>query len=37
MAIARALQRSGGNRREAAVLLGLSERTLYRKIQDYGL
>lgn len=32
-----ALRRTQGNRREAAKLLGLSERTLYRKIDDFGL
>ena len=36
-AIETALRRTQGNRREAAKLLGLSERTLYRKIDDYGL
>ena len=36
-AILKALQRNGGNRKRAADELGLSERTLYRKIKDYGL
>ena len=36
-AIMKALQRNGGNRKKAADELGLSERTLYRKIKDYGL
>ncbi|MDZ4744957.1 MAG: sigma-54 dependent transcriptional regulator [bacterium] len=36
-AIVEALRGSQGNRREAAVLLGMSERTLYRKIDEYGL
>jgi two-component system response regulator HydG len=27
----------GGNRRKAAQSLGIGERTLYRKIQEYGL
>ncbi len=36
-AIVEALRNSQGNRREAATLLGLSERTLYRKIDEYGL
>lgn len=36
-AIQEALRASGGNRRKAAELLGISERTLYRKIQEYGL
>lgn len=35
--IAQALSRSGGNRRLAASLLKVSERTLYRKIKEYGL
>lgn len=37
MAITTALRRTGGNRRDAAKLLGMSERTLYRKIDDLGL
>ncbi len=32
-----ALARTGGNRREAARLLGVSEATLYRRIKDSGL
>jgi DNA-binding NtrC family response regulator len=36
-AIQEALNRSGGNRRRAAEELGISERTLYRKIKEYGL
>lgn len=32
-----ALERSGGNRKVAAAQLGISERTLYRKIKEYGL
>ena len=35
--IQRALLKNGGNRKATAVELGLSERTLYRKIKDYGL
>ena len=35
--IASALQKHNGNRRMASVALGISERTLYRKIQDYNL
>ena len=33
----RALEKSQGNRREAAKMLGMSERTLYRKIKEYGI
>jgi DNA-binding NtrC family response regulator len=36
-AIAEALRMSNGNRRRAAEELGISERTLYRKIKEYGL
>ncbi len=35
--IKRALEISGGNRKMAAEKVGLSERTLYRKIKEYGL
>lgn len=35
--IIRALELSGGNRKVAAEKVGLSERTLYRKIKEYGL
>lgn len=35
--IRRALERSHGNRRDAATTLGMSERTLYRKIKEYRL
>ncbi len=35
--IQRALLKNGGNRKATAIELGLSERTLYRKIKDYGL
>lgn len=35
--IQRALADSGGNRRVAAERLGISERTLYRKIKEYGM
>jgi DNA-binding NtrC family response regulator len=35
--IERALREANGNRRKAAALLGIGERTLYRKIQKYGL
>lgn len=36
-AIETALRRTQGNRRESAKILGISERTLYRKIDEYGL
>ena len=35
--ITRALQAADGNRVEAAKALGIGERTLYRKIKEYGL
>ena len=35
-AIARALEQVGHNRRKAAELLGIGERTLYRKLDKYG-
>ena len=35
--IQRALELTKGNRKEAAARLGRSERTLYRKIKEYGL
>ncbi|MBN2582311.1 MAG: sigma-54-dependent Fis family transcriptional regulator [Planctomycetes bacterium] len=35
--IANALRATDGNRQEAARRLGIGERTLYRKIKDYGL
>ena len=37
LAIEMALRRTQGSRREAARILGISERTLYRKIDEYGL
>ena len=35
--IAETLRVTGGNREEAAAKLGIGERTLYRKIKEYGL
>jgi two-component system, NtrC family, response regulator HydG len=35
--IARALELTGGRREETAKMLGIGERTLYRKIKEYGL
>ena len=36
-AVERALEQVDGNRRQAAELLGIGVRTLYRKLDDYGL
>ena len=36
-AIQQALERNNGNKRKAADELQISERTIHRKIQDYGL
>ena len=36
-AIIRSLRRHHGNRKQAAEELGISDRTLYRKIEEYGL
>lgn len=36
-AIAESLKRNGGNKRKAAKELDISERTIHRKIQEYGL
>ena len=33
----KALERNGGNRKKAALELGISDRTLYRRIKQYGL
>jgi two-component system, NtrC family, response regulator HydG len=35
--ITETLRTTGGNREEAATMLGIGERTLYRKIKEYGL
>ena len=35
--IAETLKLTGGNREQAADLLGIGERTLYRKIKEYHL
>lgn len=35
--ISRALEKTNWSKRKAAQILGISERTLYRKIKDYGL
>ena len=35
--ISRTLQEAKGNRRKAAKMLGMSERTFYRRLQKYGL
>jgi DNA-binding NtrC family response regulator len=36
-AITAALKQVAGNRRKAAEMLGLGERTLYRKIKEYDI
>lgn len=36
-AIQEALEKTGGNRQEAAELLGIGRKTLYRKLKEYGL
>jgi DNA-binding NtrC family response regulator len=36
-AITAALAETKGNRRKAAELLGIGERTMYRKLRDYGI
>lgn len=35
--IRHALKKTGGNKRKAATILNMSERTLYRKIKEYGI
>ena len=37
LAIEAALKETRGNRRKAAELLGIGERTLYRKLREYAL
>jgi two-component system response regulator HydG len=36
-AIIKTLAQTGGNREKAAKVLGIGERTLYRKIKEYNL
>jgi DNA-binding NtrC family response regulator len=36
-ALEKALSRNGGNRKKAALELGISDRTLYRRLKQYGL
>ncbi|MDE7086188.1 MAG: sigma-54-dependent Fis family transcriptional regulator, partial [Prevotella sp.] len=36
-ALEKALERNGGNRKKAAQELGISDRTLYRRLKQYGL
>ena len=35
--VEKALERNNGNRKKAAQELGISDRTLYRRIKQYGL
>ena len=35
--VEKALERNNGNRKKAAQELGISDRTLYRRIRQYGL
>jgi DNA-binding NtrC family response regulator len=35
--VEKALERNSGNRKKAAQELGISDRTLYRRIKQYGL
>jgi sigma-54 dependent transcriptional regulator len=35
--VVEALEKNGGNRKKAARDLGISDRTLYRRIRQYGL
>ena len=35
--VEKALERNNGNRKKAALELGISDRTLYRRIRQYGL
>ena len=35
--VEKVLERNGGNRKKAAIELGISDRTLYRRIKQYGL
>lgn len=35
--VVKALERNGGNRKKAAAELGISDRTLYRRLKQYGL
>lgn len=37
LTVEKALERNGGNRKKAAQELGISDRTLYRRIKQYGL
>lgn len=37
LALEKALNRNGGNRKKAAQELGISDRTLYRRLKQYGL
>jgi DNA-binding NtrC family response regulator len=36
-ALEMALERCGGNRKKAAKMMGISDRTLYRRLKEYGM